>query len=67
MSPEENKHVARRLYETLNKALSGGSLDLLERVIAPDATDHNPTPGQGQGLEGVKQAFRMFRIAFPDL
>jgi predicted ester cyclase len=29
--------------------------------------DHNPTPGQAPGREGIKQAFAEFRRAFPDM
>ena len=64
---DQNKAIARRLYETLNQALSTGNLAALDEVIAADAVDHNPAPGQKPGVEGVKQAFGEFRIAFPDL
>ncbi len=67
MSTEENKAVARRVYETFNTAMRTGNLALLDEVLAADAVDHNPAPGQGPGLEGVKQAFGMFRAAFSDL
>jgi predicted ester cyclase len=29
--------------------------------------DHNPAPGQGPGLAGLKQVLGMFRTGFPDL
>ncbi|MBI4459685.1 MAG: ester cyclase [Acidobacteria bacterium] len=67
MSTAENKAAARRIYETLNEALATGNLQLLDNVIAPDAVDHNPAPGQAVGLEGIKQAFATFRASFPDL
>jgi len=35
-------------------------------VLTPDTIDHNPSPGQGPGLEGVKQVFKEFVAAFPD-
>ena len=53
--PEEgvaaNKAVVRRIYE----AFSQNNLDVLDDLIASDFTDHNPNPGQGPGLEGLKQ------------
>ena len=67
MSPKETKAAASRVYDTLNKALSTGNLALLDEVIAANAVDHNPAPGQAPGLESIKQAFGLFRIAFPDL
>jgi predicted ester cyclase len=67
MAADENKALARRIYETFDRALSTGDFSLLDELIAADAVDHNPAPGQAPGLEGVKQAFGMFRMAFPDM
>ena len=67
MSTEENKTVARRIYEAFNKALSTGNSAALDEFLAANFVDHNPAPGQGPGLDGVKQVFGMFRAAFPDL
>jgi steroid delta-isomerase-like uncharacterized protein len=67
MSTEANKAVARRTYETFNTAVRTGNFGALEEVLAANTVDHNPTPGQAPGLEGVKQVFGMFRTAFPDL
>ena len=67
MSTEENKAIARRLYETFNRAISTGNMSLLDEVLAADGVDHNPAPGQAPGLEGVKQVFSQFLAAFPDL
>lgn len=67
MSTEESKAAARRVYGTLNNALRTGDLAALDEVIAANAVDHNPAPGQAPGLEGIKRAFGVFRVAFPDL
>jgi steroid delta-isomerase-like uncharacterized protein len=67
MSPGEIKAAARRIYETLNTALRAGDLATLDDVIAADAVDHNPAPGQTPGLEGIKRSFGAFRTAFPNL
>lgn len=70
MSTEENTAIARRAYEILIQALRTGNmaaLDALDEIIAADAVDHNPAPGQGPGLAGIKQAFAEFHAAFPDL
>ena len=62
---EENKAIARRLYDEL---ASQGNLSLADEVVAEDFVDHNP-PGPGilPGREGLKQVFATFRSAFPDL
>jgi len=66
MATEEIKNVARRLYEAINEAVRSGNMGQLDKIVAPNMTDHNPVPGQATGLDGVKQAFSMFRSAFPD-
>jgi pimeloyl-ACP methyl ester carboxylesterase/predicted ester cyclase len=66
--PGERTHAdARRFYEHLNRALTSGNLSELDDVIARDVVDRNPVPGMTQGLEGIKEAFREVRLAFPDL
>ena len=62
MSAEENKAIARRGYEAINQ----NNLDALDEVVASDITDHNPSPGQAPGLEGVKQWFSSLHTAFSD-
>ncbi len=62
MSTEQNKAIVRRVYEIFNAQ----DLDALDELAAPNFVDHNPSPGQAPGLEGTKQAFRMFFAAFPD-
>lgn len=64
---EEIKRAAARFYERIGEAMRTGDLTLLDDVIAPDAIDHDPVPGQAPGREGIKKAFAEFRSAFPDL
>jgi predicted ester cyclase len=63
MSAEANKFLVRRFYEEIDK----GNLDILDELVAPDYLDHNPPPfpGMHAGLEGLKQAFKVFREATP--
>ncbi len=44
-----------------------GTMALLDERLAPNAVDHNPTPGQAPGRDGIKKAFAEFRQAFPDM
>jgi steroid delta-isomerase-like uncharacterized protein len=53
----------RRLYELLN----AGDVDGFGDLIAEDFVEHEETPGLEPTKEGVKQFFRMYRAAFPDL
>jgi steroid delta-isomerase-like uncharacterized protein len=62
---EENKAIARRLYDEL---ASQGNLSLADEIVAEDFVDHNPPgPGIPPGREGLKQVFATFRSAFPDM
>ncbi|HET7037474.1 MAG TPA: ester cyclase [Thermomicrobiaceae bacterium] len=61
---EANKAIARRF---LDEAFNQGRLEVIDEIIAPDAVDHDPAPGQAPGAAGVRQAVSMFRAAFPDL
>jgi predicted ester cyclase len=58
-----NETFAKMAIEVLNT----GNVDVLDEIARPDFVDHDPELGQGPGLEGLKIAFRRFRMAFPDL
>ncbi|WP_317441140.1 ester cyclase [Streptomyces collinus] len=49
------------------EAVVTGDLDALDEIVAPDALDHDPAPGQGPGPDGYKAMFGQLRAAFPDL
>jgi steroid delta-isomerase-like uncharacterized protein len=49
------------------EAVVSGDLDALDEIVAADAVDHDPAPGQGPGPEGYKGMFGALREAFPDL
>jgi steroid delta-isomerase-like uncharacterized protein len=53
----------RRLYELL----SVGDIDGFGDLVAEDFVEQEETPGLEPTKEGVKQLFRMYRAAFPDL
>ncbi|MDQ6722363.1 MAG: ester cyclase [Candidatus Dormibacteraeota bacterium] len=60
MSENENKQLLRRYYE---EVLTQGRLDVLETIARPDHVEHNPLPGQAQGLEGLRQRASILRAA----
>jgi predicted ester cyclase len=40
---------------------------IADRLYTPDVVDHNPLPGQGPGLDGIKQLVTVYHSVFPDL
>ena len=64
MSKEDNI----KLHERWGQEVAGkGDVDVLDEILAEDFVDHDPAPFQGPGIEGLKDFFRTFRTAFPDL
>src|SRR5512135_2639362 len=64
MSPEENGELVRRFVE---EAFNEGRLDMLPVFFAPGVLGHYPqTEETSQGIEGLKQQFGRFLMAFPD-
>ena len=59
------EHVAamNRLYELLN----AGDIDGFGNQLTDDFVEHEETPGLQPNKEGVKQMFRMYQAAFPDM
>jgi len=63
-SPERNKAVIIRLL----KEVDNGNLAVIDECYAAEYVDHTPSAirGLAPGIEGVKNAFNLFRSAFPD-
>jgi steroid delta-isomerase-like uncharacterized protein len=59
----DHETTMRRLYELV----SAGDIDGFGEHLADDFVEHDQTPGFGPGKEEVKQLFRMYRAAFPDM
>lgn len=57
---EANKAVARRLYDEI---LGTGNVDALDEIATREYAEHNPLPGQGTGLQGLKDRVTMLRGA----
>jgi steroid delta-isomerase-like uncharacterized protein len=53
----------RRLYDLL----SAGDIDGFGDHLAEEFVEHEEMPGLEPSKDGVKQMFRMYRAAFPDL
>jgi steroid delta-isomerase-like uncharacterized protein len=64
VSEEENLALIRRAVEAFNR----GDLAAVDALFAADFVDHDPgRAGLPPGPAGVKQAWGLFRAAFPDL
>lgn len=53
---DRNKQVVRRLYQD---ALNGRNLGLLDELVRSDYIEHDPLPGQGEGIDGIKSRYGM--------
>lgn len=60
----EGVELIQRFYD---EVLSGGDLDNLDDLVTQDVVDHEPFPGQPDGIEGVRQFAAMMSAAFSDL
>lgn len=56
--------VVRRFAE---QVITQGEIDSAARFVWEDVVERVPLPGQGPGLEGLKDILRAMRSAFPDL
>ncbi|WP_405586447.1 ester cyclase [Streptomyces sp. NBC_01190] len=67
MSAESSEASNIAVQAAFGEAVASGDLDAFEEIVAADAVDHDPGPGQGPGPEGYKELFGELRSAFPDL
>jgi steroid delta-isomerase-like uncharacterized protein len=65
MPADENKALARRLYE---EVFQQGNLDAADALLASDFINHIPVPGAPplRGTEGIKRFAAAILAAFPD-
>ena len=59
-----NCTVVNRFIE---EGINQGKLDSISQFVWEDVVEQVPFPGQGPGLEGLKDVLRGMRSAFPDL
>jgi steroid delta-isomerase-like uncharacterized protein len=60
---EENK---ARIREFIERVLTGGEIDATGDYFHSDVVEEVPFPGQGPGLQGLKETLTRIRHAFPD-
>lgn len=54
--------ITRYVYE-----VNMQNFNAFDEMVDPGFVDHDPIPGQKPGVEGLKDAYRMFTAAFPDV
>ena len=56
-------------YNEVLNAMATGKLDVLDKYIAPDFVEHDPSPVMSKktGLERVKEDFAAYHKIFPDM
>jgi len=59
-----SSNVVRQFNE---EVLNQGKIDAAEKFFWEDMVEQIPLPGQGPGLEGLKDVLRGLRAAFPDM
>ena len=64
MNSQENAAIVRRFAE---EVITQGDIDSAARFAWEDVVEQVPLPGQGPGLDGLKDILRAMRSAFPDL
>jgi steroid delta-isomerase-like uncharacterized protein len=64
LSTQENSTIVRRFAE---EVITQGDIESAGRFVWEDVVEQVPLPGQGPGLDGLKDILRAMRSAFPDL
>ena len=61
---QNNSYLVRRFIQ---EVLTEGKIDAAGEFFRDDMVEHVPLPGQGPGLDGLKDVLRGLRAAFPDM
>ncbi len=61
---KDNSAMVRDFVE---EAINQGKIDSTDKFVWEDVVEQVPFPGQGPGVEGLKDVLRGFRAGFPDI
>jgi steroid delta-isomerase-like uncharacterized protein len=61
---QDNATIIRRFAD---EVITEGNFDSAAQYVWEDVVEQVPLPGQGPGLEGLKDILRAMRIGFPDI
>jgi steroid delta-isomerase-like uncharacterized protein len=53
--------------EFVDEVITNGNIEAASHYVWEDVVEQVPLPGQGPGLEGLKNTLRTMRSAFPDI
>ena len=61
---QDNATVVRGFVD---EVITQGDIDSASKFVCEDVVEQVPFPGQGPGIEGLKDVLRAMRAGFPDL
>jgi steroid delta-isomerase-like uncharacterized protein len=61
---QDNATIIRRFVE---EVITGGKIESAAQYVWEDVVEQVPLPGQGPGIEGLKDILRAMRAGFPDI
>jgi steroid delta-isomerase-like uncharacterized protein len=62
--PQNNAAIVRRFVD---QVITQGKIDSAAEYVWEDVVEQVPLPGQGPGLDGLKDILRGMRAGFPDI
>ena len=59
----------KKTYNEVVNILTGGKIDMLDKYMAPDFIEHDPSPAMSKktGMERIKEDFAAYHKIFPDM
>ena len=61
---QDNAEIVRKFVE---EVITKGNMEAAAQYLWEDVIEQVPLPGQGPGLEGLKDILRAMRVGFPDI
>ena len=61
------QHNCAQVTSFIEEGINQGHLDSIANYVWEDVVEQVPFPGQGPGIDGLKEVLRGMRTAFPDL
>jgi len=62
--PGDNAEIVRKFVD---EVITRGNMDAAAQYVWEDVVEQVPLPGQGPGLDGLKDILRAMRAGFPDI
>src|SRR5450755_2555056 len=61
---QDNASIVRRFVD---EVITNGNIEAAAHYVWEDVVEQVPLPGQGPGLDGLKDILRAMRSSFPDI